>query len=171
MPSYIDLEGANGDDDFGESDDEALLLAEASTLTSTNNKKRPSPFTSTNDAPKKKVKSADEAACSALGHRILKKIWGFPFFRLKQDAAIARLISGGSAVVIFPTGGGKSLVYQVPALAFDDYDKQCGLEPGRGVTLVISPLIALMKVCSRSEAGQLIGVFRASTPLRSCRLQ
>lgn len=150
MSPYTNLEDANSDDNFGESDDEALLLAEANTLTSRNSKKRPSPFAATKDAPNKKVKSAEEAACSALGQRILKKTWGFPSFRLKQDAAIARLISGGSAVVIFPTGGGKSLVYQVPALAFDDYDKQCGLEPGRGVTLVISPLIALMKVCSRS---------------------
>ena len=150
MSPYTNPENSNSDDNFGESDDEALLLAEANTLTNGNSKKRPSRFAATKDAPNKKIKSAEEAACSALSQRILKKTWGFPSFRLQQDAAIARLISGGSAVVIFPTGGGKSLVYQVPALAFDDYDKQCGLEPGGGVTLVVSPLIALMKVCSRS---------------------
>lgn len=154
MTFYKHVEGANSDDEFGDSDDEALLLAEASTVTSVISKKRPSPFAATDDAPKKKVRSADQAACSALGQRILKKTWGFPFFRLKQDAAIARLISGGSAVVIFPTGGGKSLVYQVPALAFDDYDTQRGLQPGRGVTLVVSPLIALMKVCNNLRIGQ-----------------
>ncbi|KAL8779107.1 MAG: hypothetical protein Q9213_007096 [Squamulea squamosa] len=80
-----------------------------------------------------------------LAESILQKTWGFPEFRLKQEQAIARLISGGSTAVVFPTGGGKSLVYQIPALAFDQYDEHCGRSPGKGVTLVVSPLIALMK--------------------------
>ena len=71
---------------------------------------------------------------------------GFPKFRLNQEAAIARLLEGGSAAVVFPAGGGKSLVYQIPALAFDEYDELSGRPPGGGVTLVVSPLIALMKV-------------------------
>jgi superfamily II DNA helicase RecQ len=81
-----------------------------------------------------------------IARKILGDVWGYPAFRLEQEAAITRLICGGSAAVVFPTGGGKSLVYQVPALAFDLFDELSGKEPGRGVTLVVSPLIALMKV-------------------------
>ncbi|KAA8895753.1 P-loop containing nucleoside triphosphate hydrolase protein [Sphaerosporella brunnea] len=80
-----------------------------------------------------------------LAKDILKEVWGYTAFRLEQEAAITRLICGGNAAVIFPTGGGKSLVYQVPALAFDKFDKICGRPVGLGVTLVVSPLIALMK--------------------------
>lgn len=142
---FVDLDD---EDQFGdgEIDDDDFLLAESS---ATQEQKRPNPFAST-DAAHKKANRAEAAPSTLLGRRILKSVWGFTSFRLEQEAAIARLISGGSAVVIFPTGGGKSLVYQVPALAFDDYDEQCGLQPGRGLTLVVSPLIALMKVCTNS---------------------
>ena len=132
-----------GDDEIG---DDELLLAES---TASQDKKRPNPFAST-EVTYKKVKPSQQAPSTTLSRSILKSVWGFPSFRLEQEAAIARLISGGSAVVIFPTGGGKSLVYQVPALAFDKYDVQCGLQPSQGLTLVVSPLIALMKVCSNS---------------------
>ncbi|KAG8531331.1 uncharacterized protein KY384_002960 [Bacidia gigantensis] len=81
----------------------------------------------------------------AIPKTILSKYWNFADFRLKQANAISRLLSGNSAVVVFPTGGGKSLVYQIPALSFDEYDIQCGRPAGKGVTLVVSPLIALMK--------------------------
>ncbi|KAJ8595948.1 ATP-dependent DNA helicase, partial [Rhizopogon salebrosus TDB-379] len=67
-------------------------------------------------------------------HRALKDIWGFPSFRLSQAQVIERLIiDNENALVLYPTGGGKSLTYQVPALCLP------------GLTLVISPLIALMK--------------------------
>jgi len=82
----------------------------------------------------------------SLARRILSDTWGYSAFRLAQEDAISRLICGGGALVVFPTGGGKSLVYQVPALAFDEYDQLCGRQAGKGVTLVVSPLIALMKV-------------------------
>ncbi|KAL8789136.1 MAG: hypothetical protein Q9195_006956 [Heterodermia aff. obscurata] len=136
--------GLDEDDQFGDGDidDEEFLLAESTAIFQ--EKKRPNPFAST-DAAHKKANLAQADPSIFLARRILKSIWGFPSFRLEQEAAITRLISGGSAVVIFPTGGGKSLVYQVPALAFDEYDEQCGLQPGRGLTLVVSPLIALMK--------------------------
>ena len=147
MTDIIDLEET--DDEFAASDNETFLLAEANAVNHTNIKKRPSPFPTASAAATKKLKFADEVACTSLARRILQQTWGFPRFRLKQEEAIARLISGGSAVVIFPTGGGKSLVYQVPALAFDDIDQQRGLPPGRGLTLVVSPLIALMKVDQR----------------------
>src|SRR3954469_12069290 len=63
----------------------------------------------------------------------LQSTFGFPAFREGQEAVISRLLDGKSVLAIFPTGAGKSLCYQLPALCLD------------GVTLVISPLIALMK--------------------------
>ena len=65
--------------------------------------------------------------------RILKANFGFESFRGQQEVVIRRVLAGGDSLLLMPTGGGKSLCYQLPALAMD------------GVTLVISPLIALMK--------------------------
>ncbi len=64
---------------------------------------------------------------------VLREVFGFTTFRGSQRAVIEQVAAGGDAVVLMPTGGGKSLCYQVPAL----------LRPGLGV--VVSPLIALMK--------------------------
>lgn len=64
---------------------------------------------------------------------LLKKYFGFDHFRPPQDAIVEHVVSGKDALVIMPTGGGKSLCYQLPALVLP------------GLTLVISPLIALMK--------------------------
>ncbi|MEX2463775.1 MAG: ATP-dependent DNA helicase RecQ [Balneolaceae bacterium] len=64
---------------------------------------------------------------------ILKKIWGYDSFRQGQGDAIQSVLDGKKTLVLFPTGGGKSLCYQVPALLFD------------GLTIVISPLVALMQ--------------------------
>jgi len=63
----------------------------------------------------------------------LRTHFGFEFFREGQEPVIRALLEGRSALAVFPTGGGKSLCYQVPALMLD------------GLTLVVSPLIALMK--------------------------
>lgn len=65
--------------------------------------------------------------------RQLKERFGFDDFREGQEAAISRLLAGKSVLAVFPTGGGKSLCYQLPGLMLD------------GLTVVISPLIALMK--------------------------
>ncbi len=66
-------------------------------------------------------------------HGVLKKIFGFDHFKGSQEAIILNLLEGKDAFVIMPTGGGKSLCYQLPALMKD------------GVAIIISPLIALMK--------------------------
>jgi ATP-dependent DNA helicase RecQ len=68
---------------------------------------------------------------AALG--ILQKVYGYPSFRAEQAEIIEHVVSGGNAFVLMPTGGGKSLCYQIPALC------------RRGVGIVISPLIALMQ--------------------------
>lgn len=127
-------------DDFDDIDDNDLLIAEQ------NMKRKKSSTSPADPNPFKRLKSCTTPSSLDLAQDVLQDIWGFPSFKLQQETAITRLICGGSAAVIFPTGGGKSLVYQVPALCFDQYDKLCGREPGGGVTLVVSPLIALMKV-------------------------
>ncbi len=65
-------------------------------------------------------------------HQILKETFGYEAFRLHQHAVITALLEGHDVLGIMPTGGGKSLCYQVPALYLE------------GVTLVVSPLISLM---------------------------
>jgi ATP-dependent DNA helicase RecQ len=74
---------------------------------------------------------------------ILKKYFGYGAFREGQEAAIANILSGRDALAIMPTGAGKSVCYQVPALAL------------AGLTIVISPLISLMKdqVSALLESG------------------
>ena len=64
---------------------------------------------------------------------ILREVWGYPGFRGLQAEVVRHVLAGGDALVLMPTGGGKSLCYQVPALCLD------------GLTLVVSPLIALMQ--------------------------
>ena len=66
-------------------------------------------------------------------HAILRRYWGFDSFRPLQLEISQSLLSGKDTIGLLPTGGGKSLTFQVPALAVD------------GLTIVVSPLISLMK--------------------------
>ncbi len=75
---------------------------------------------------------------------ILHSTFGYEQFRDSQEAIINQLIDGGDAMVLMPTGGGKSLCYQIPAIARN------------GVGIVISPLIALMQ--NQVHALQQVGV-------------
>ncbi|MBI5331323.1 MAG: DNA helicase RecQ [Betaproteobacteria bacterium] len=74
---------------------------------------------------------------------LLNRVFGYPAFRGHQEAVIDRVTQGGDALVLMPTGGGKSLCYQIPALLRDG----CGV--------VVSPLIALMQdqVAALNELG------------------
>lgn len=75
---------------------------------------------------------------------LLQQQFKLASFRPGQEAVISALLHGHSALAVFPTGGGKSLCYQLPALMFD------------GLTLVVSPLIALMK--DQVDALQKLGI-------------
>ena len=70
---------------------------------------------------------------SAALHDLLHKHFGFREFLEGQEAVVDSIVGGQDTLVIMPTGGGKSLCYQLPALALE------------GITIVVSPLIALMK--------------------------
>jgi ATP-dependent DNA helicase RecQ len=72
-------------------------------------------------------------------HALLKKHWGYSQFRAKQESIVAEILSGRDVAVVMPTGGGKSLCYQLPAVAMQ---RTC---------VVVSPLIALMQ----DQAAQL----------------
>ena len=66
-------------------------------------------------------------------HKILEKYWGYPAFRPLQEDIIHSVCAGKDTLGLMPTGGGKSITFQVPALAME------------GICIVVTPLIALMK--------------------------
>jgi ATP-dependent DNA helicase RecQ len=84
---------------------------------------------------------------SAAAREVLSRVFGYPSFRGQQEDVVDQLVAGGDALVLMPTGGGKSLCYQIPAL----------LRSGVGV--VVSPLIALMQ--DQVDALRQVGVSAA----------
>ena len=90
----------------------------------------------TNQALRVKLRTFDCTAAvmsSSSAHPILRDTFGYTSFRGAQQAIVERVAGGGDALVLMPTGGGKSLCYQLPALLRE------------GVGIVVSPLIALMQ--------------------------
>ena len=85
---------------------------------------------------------------------LLRRVFGFASFRGQQQEIVEHVVGGGDAIVLMPTGGGKSLCYQLPAL----------LRPGLGV--VVSPLIALMKdqVDALRQAGVRAAALNSALP-------
>src|SRR4051812_32413451 len=90
--------------------------------------------------------SAPPRVASA-ARRVLAEVFGYAAFRGAQEDIIEHVGAGGDALVLMPTGGGKSLCYQIPAIARH--------RAGRGIAVVVSPLIALMhdQVGALEEAG------------------
>ena len=87
----------------------------------------------------------------ALAHQLLEQHFGFSSFRPGQERLVAAGMSGRDALGVLPTGGGKSLCYQVPALALP------------GLTLVLSPLISLMEdQTKRAVAARIPAAFLTS---------
>ncbi|NVK34840.1 MAG: DEAD/DEAH box helicase, partial [Rhodobacteraceae bacterium] len=99
--------------------------------------------------------SAEEKSHFQNPHEILNSVFGYPDFRGRQAEVVEALMLGHDAVVLFPTGAGKSLCFQIPALC----------RPGVGI--VISPLIALMK----DQVGALTGVGVSAAALNSSLTQ
>ena len=89
----------------------------------------------------------------AAARRVLGDVFGFPGFRPGQEAAIGALLAGRNALMVMPTGSGKSLCFQIPALVMG------------GLTVVVSPLIALMQ--DQVAALRLAGV--AADSINSAR--
>src|SRR5437868_4844470 len=79
---------------------------------------------------------------------ILRRRFGYPAFRTGQLRAVRAALAGRSALIVLPTGGGKSICYQIPALVLE------------GLTLVVSPLISLMK--DQVDALRSLGIPAAS---------
>ncbi len=96
---------------------------------------------------------SDRTATSPDLQNLLQEKFGLSQFRPGQLSVIQRLLSGKSAAAIFPTGGGKSLCYQLPAIVLD------------GLTLVVSPLMALMREQVDTLCGRGIAAARLDSSL------
>ena len=66
-------------------------------------------------------------------HKILDKYWGYKQFRTLQEDIIKSVLEGRDTLALMPTGGGKSITFQIPTLAMD------------GLAIVVTPIVSLMK--------------------------
>jgi len=100
-----------------------------------------------------------DAGRNATPREVLRRVFGFSAFRGLQEAAIDRVMAGGDALVLMPTGGGKSLCYQVPALC----------RPGTAI--IVSPLIALMddQVAALRQLGIAAGALHSEVEADAAR--
>ncbi|OIW32908.1 ATP-dependent DNA helicase [Coniochaeta ligniaria NRRL 30616] len=91
--------------------------------------------------------NSEDKSVSKVATAILAEKFGYESFRHEQEGAINAILRGDNALAIFPTGAGKSLCYQIPAIAFERLDLLDGSRGAgqHGITIVVSPLIALMK--------------------------
>ncbi len=103
--------------------------------------------------------ATETAAETGEALRVLRRVFGYDAFRGPQQEIIDQVVGGGDALVLMPTGGGKSLCYQIPALVRD------------GVGVVISPLIALMQdqVDALTALGVRAGFLNSSQDLNARR--
>ncbi|KAI0428436.1 P-loop containing nucleoside triphosphate hydrolase protein [Xylaria sp. FL1042] len=139
--------------DYG-SGDELLDDVDADELLAAGSKRVVDQSHDSAERPSKRVRSTSPAheQHESIARSILKRVFGYDSFRHEQAAAINAILQGENALVVFPTGAGKSLCYQIPSIAFEELDA-AGLTErhsktaaiGSGITIVVSPLIALMK--------------------------
>ncbi|TCQ10194.1 ATP-dependent DNA helicase RecQ [Rhizobium sp. PP-F2F-G36] len=109
------------------------------------------PFDPVLDPPGRQPRESGPTTFQATGKApldVLKAVYGYSVFRGQQGDVVEHVVSGGDAVVLFPTGAGKSLCFQVPALCRS------------GLGIVVSPLIALMR--DQVEALKALGVRAAA---------
>jgi ATP-dependent DNA helicase RecQ len=107
-----------------------------------------------------KTVSSDGDQTSLLAEQVLKNVFGFSTFRGPQKNIIEHIINGNDALVLMPTGGGKSLCYQVPGLVRS------------GVAIIISPLISLMQdqVQSLNELGVAAHAYNSTLTMKQKRI-
>src|SRR3981081_3557238 len=93
-----------------------------------------------------------QSTVSGRALHLLQTVFGYPSFRGQQAEIVELVVQGGDALVLMPTGGGKSLCYQIPALMRE------------GCAVIVSPLIALMQdqVAALEEAGVSAAVLNSS---------
>jgi ATP-dependent DNA helicase RecQ len=106
------------------------------------------------------VSGAEVSAEVSEAARVLHRIFGYDTFRDGQQEIIEHVVAGGDALVLMPTGGGKSLCYQIPALVRD------------GVGVVVSPLIALMQdqVDALTDLGVRAGFLNSTQDIEQRRV-
>jgi superfamily II DNA helicase RecQ len=106
---------AMGDKAIGDNDEAALSTASDKSILKRQHEDDDEDD-DTSIQPAKKVASSPSVNSATIALQVLNQSFGLDRFRLHQEAVISRLLEGGNAVVIFPTGGGKSLCYQVSPL-------------------------------------------------------